>query len=143
MTGTPNPDLRRLDRLVGTWQISGDATGQVRYEWTPGGYFLMQHFDLTYSGRAIRGIELIGHLHPFGGGPGADIQTRGYSFVDGLTLDYVYDLSGDTLTIWGGTRGSPSFYRGTFEGEDALNGGWQWPGGGYTANMTRTKETPT
>jgi hypothetical protein len=29
----PNPDLERLNHLVGTWHVSGDATGQVRYQW--------------------------------------------------------------------------------------------------------------
>jgi hypothetical protein len=64
----PNPDLRSLYRLVGRWQASGDATGQVRHEWTPGGFFLMQHFDLIHDGRGIQGIEVIWHRHPFGGG---------------------------------------------------------------------------
>ena len=83
-------------------------------------------------------MEVIGHLHPFGGQPSPDIHTRVYSFTDGLTLDYVYELEGDTLTIWGGQRGSPAFYRGKFSRDgDAVRGGWQWPGGGYTANMTR------
>lgn len=27
----PNPDLRSLDRLVGTWHISGGAEGIKRY----------------------------------------------------------------------------------------------------------------
>lgn len=134
----PNPDLRSLDRLVGTWQVYGDATGEVRYEWLEGGFFLMQHFDLLHDGRPIRGIEIIGHLHPFGGEPSTDIHTRVYSFADGMTLDYVYELEGDTLTIWAGMKGSPSFYQGTFsEDGRTVTGGWQWPGGGYTADMTR------
>ncbi|WP_019587199.1 hypothetical protein [Deinococcus apachensis] len=133
-----NPDLRSLDRLVGTWQVFGDATGEVRYEWLEGGFFLMQHFDLLHDGRPIRGIEIIGHLHPFGGEPSADIHTRVYDFTNGMTLDYVYELEGDTFTIWAGMRDSPSFYRGTFsEDGRTVTGGWQWPGGGYMADMTR------
>lgn len=135
----PNPDLRSLDRLVGTWQVSGGATGQVRYEWAEGGFFLLQHFDLLHGGHAIRGIEVIGHLHSFGGEPSPDIRARVYSFTEGLTLDYVYELEGDTLTIWGGEKGSPSFYRGTFGGNDTVKGGWQWPGGGYASDMTRVR----
>jgi hypothetical protein len=53
----PNPDLRSLDRLVGTWQVSGEAQGQVRYERSEGGFFLMQHFDLVHGGRKIKGSE--------------------------------------------------------------------------------------
>jgi hypothetical protein len=134
----PNPDLRSLDRLVGTWEVSGDATGRISYAWTEGGFFLMQDFDLIHGGRSIKGIELIGHLHPFEGEPSEDIKTRVYSFTDGMTLDYVYEVTGDTLMIWGGMKGSPSYYQGTFSGDGrTVTGAWHWPGGGYTANMTR------
>lgn len=140
-TPTPNPDLQTLARLIGTWQVSGDAQGQSRYEWAEGGFFLVQHFDLVKDGRPIKGIELIGHLRSLEGEPSEDIWTRVYSYVDGLTLDYVYELDGDTLTIWGGGKGSPAYYRGTFSADDAtVTGGWYWPGGGYTANMTRVTE---
>lgn len=137
-TALPAADLKRLDRLTGTWRVSGDANGQVRYEWAEGGFFLVQHFDLVHDGRPIKGIEMIGHLRPLDGEPSDEIWTRVYSFVDGMTLDYVYDLDGDTLTIWGGYRGSPAYYQGTF-GDDGttVTGAWQWPGGGYSANMTK------
>ena len=29
----PSPDLRSLDRLVGTWDLSEDMRGTVTYEW--------------------------------------------------------------------------------------------------------------
>jgi hypothetical protein len=32
----------------------------------------------------------------------------------GNTLDYVYEVERDTLTIWGGERGSPAYYKGRF-----------------------------
>jgi hypothetical protein len=67
-----------------------------------------------------------------------DIRTRVYSFTDGMTLDYVYELEGETLMIWGGEKGSPMYYKGTFSDDgQTVNGGWNWPGGGYTANMIR------
>ena len=31
-TREPSPDLRRLGRLVGTWELSGDVGGRVTYE---------------------------------------------------------------------------------------------------------------
>jgi hypothetical protein len=34
----PHPDLTSLDRLVGTWAVSGEAEGTVAYEWTEGGF---------------------------------------------------------------------------------------------------------
>ncbi len=136
----PNPDLKSLERLVGTWKVSGGAQGEVRYEWMEGGFFLAQHFDLVHGGRKIKGIEVIGHLQPLGEEPGKEIRTRVYSFLDGLTLDYVYELEGDTLTIWGGEKGSPAYYKGKFSADgNTLTGGWVWPGGGYKTTTTRVK----
>ena len=107
--------------MVGTWKISGAAQGQVRYEWIEGGFFLIQHFDLVHGARKNKGIEVIGRLQQFGEEPGKEIRTRVYSFLDGLTLDYVYEMDDDTLTIWGGERGSPAYYKGQFSGRQHLD----------------------
>src|SRR5215218_8498498 len=121
----PSPDLKRLDRLVGTWELSGDVGGTVTYEWMEGGFFLLQRVDL---GREGSGMEVIGHERGYGAEPSADIKSRFYSST-GDTLDYVYELEGDTLTIWFGEResprttevssatmGTPSRARGTIQG---------------------------
>jgi hypothetical protein len=78
----PNPDLKSLDRLVGT-KVSGEAQGEIRYEWEEGGFFLVQHFDLNHDGHMIKGIEVIGHLQGLGEEPGQEFRTRVYSFLDG------------------------------------------------------------
>lgn len=136
----PNADLKSLDRLVGTWKVTGEAEGEIKYEWAEGGFFLLQHFNLLHGGRKIKGIEVIGHLQGLGETPSKDIQTRVYSYLDGLTLDYVYELEGDTLTIWGGKKGSPAYYKAKFSADgNTLTGGWVWPGGGYTTTTTRVK----
>jgi hypothetical protein len=134
----PHPDLKALDGLVGTWQISGGAQGQVRYDWLEGGFFLLQHVDLEQYGQRIKGIEVIGHERPFGAEPAEDITSRFYDNT-GNTLDYVYELERNTLTIWGGEKGSPAFYKGTFSDDGAtLTGEWVYPGGGgYESNATR------
>ncbi len=134
----PNPDLRSLDRLVGTWEVSGDVRGTVTYEWMEGGFFLIQRVDLEQQdGQRITGIEVIGHERPFGAEPSKEIKSRFYSNT-GDTIDYVYDLEGDTLKIWAGERGSPAYYRGTFSGDgETLSGAWHYPGGGYEAISTR------
>ena len=44
----PDPALKRLERFVGTWKVTGrtlDATqdnvsGRFSFEWLPGGFFL-------------------------------------------------------------------------------------------------------
>ena len=139
-TAQPNPDLKALQRLVGKWKITGDAQGECEYQWMEGGFFLMQQFDMLHGGRRNKGIEIIGHLHPLFGEPSKDIRTRVYSQLDGLTLEYVYELEGDTLTIWGGEKGSPAYFKGTFGKDgDTLTGSWVYPGGGYSTTSTRIK----
>jgi hypothetical protein len=138
---TPNPDLKSLDRLIGTWKQSGGVAGEITYEWMEGGFFLTQRVDLEQYGQKIKGIELIGHLQSFGEEPSKDIKSRFYSFLDGMTLDYVYELEGDTLTIWAGERDSPAFYKGKFSKDgNTLTGEWVYPGGGgYQSTSTRVK----
>ncbi|WP_369023836.1 hypothetical protein [Nocardia cyriacigeorgica] len=134
----PTPELQALDRLVGTWKVSGGAEGTVRYEWMPGRFFLLQHVDLTQYGEPVTGLEVIGNLHPFGEPTGPDVVSRYYDSV-GNTFDYAYELDGDTLTIWGGAKGSPAYYKGTFDAEGTtVTGEWVYPGGGgYASTMTR------
>lgn len=133
----PNPDLKSLDRLVGTWEVSGDTEGTVTYEWVEGGFFLFQHVELGGN----KGLEVIGHEQRFGEASSQDIRSRYYGFSEGETLDYTYELEGDTLTIWSGERGSPAYYQGTFSDDgDTLSGAWHYPGGGgYKATSTRIK----
>jgi hypothetical protein len=77
--------INTMDRLVGTWSISGGAKGQIRFEGMEGQHFLMQHVELEYDGRKIKGIEMIGHLPQPGAQPTPDIHSRSYFFLDGLT----------------------------------------------------------
>jgi hypothetical protein len=135
----PSLGLTNLgERLVGTWEMSGEVSGTVTYEWMEGGFFLIQHVDLEQYGQRIKGIEIIGHERPFGAEPSEEIKSRFYSNM-GDTLDYVYELEGDTLTIWAGEKGSPAYAKGTF-GQDGNTGSGErvYPGGGgYRFTMTR------
>jgi hypothetical protein len=138
---TPDPALRSLGRLVGTWGVSGEARGEVTYEWMEGEFFLIQRVDLEQFGQSSKGLEIIGRERPFGADESSeDIKSRYYD-NQGNTFDYVYELEGDTLTIWGGERGSPAFYKGTFSDDgDTLTGAWVYPGGGgYSSTATRVR----
>ncbi|MFF8956625.1 hypothetical protein [Streptomyces sp. NPDC014894] len=140
-TAAPRPDeqLRRLDRLIGTWRVTGGAEGTVVYRWAEGGFFLVQDVELEQHGERVAGFEVIGRENPFGAEePGADIRSRFYD-NQGHTFDYVYESEGESLTIWGGEKGSPAFYRGVFSPDgDTLSGAWTYPGGGgYASEMTR------
>ena len=136
----PNQDLKPFGRLIGTWKQSGELDGEITYEWAPGGFFLIQRVDFIHGENKIKGMEIIGHEIQFGTEPSEEIKSRFYSFLDGMTLDYVYKMEGDTLTIWGGEKGSSAYYKGTFsEDGNTLSGGWTYPDGGYEAVSTRVK----
>ncbi|GAA3219637.1 hypothetical protein ACFP63_15720 [Oerskovia jenensis] len=134
----PSAGLRALDRLVGTWRVTGGAEGEVTYEWMEGGYFLLQRVRLVQFGQEVAGLEVIGNLHPFGEPVGDDVVSRFYDSL-GNTLDYVYELAGDRLTIWAGAKGGPAYFEGLFDADgDSVVGEWVYPGGGgYASTMTR------
>ena len=136
----PSVALQRVGKtLLGTWKLTGGAEGEIRYEWAEGGFFLIQHVDLTV-GRKIKGIEIIGHLQRVGENPSEEIWTRFYSFYDGLTLDYVYELDGKTLSIWFMKKGSDNRYKAEFSKDgNSFKGAWAWPGGGYEVTGIRIK----
>jgi hypothetical protein len=80
--------LENLDRLVGTWDLSGEVRGRIRYERMEGGFFLIQHVDkLLYAGRTIKGIEIIGRQHLMGKEPSREIRSR---FVTTQLFDPVF-----------------------------------------------------
>jgi hypothetical protein len=130
-----DPALQALTRLVGTWKITGGHEGTVTYRWL-NDFFLQQDVHLGDT----HGFEIIGRERRLMAEPSADIKSRYYG-DDGSTLDYTYELDGDTLTIWAGDRGSPAFYRGTFgPGGRTLTGAWVYPGGGgYDSNAERVE----
>ena len=129
--------LHTLDRLVGTWAVDGGTSsgtsGTIRYEWMEDDAFLVQHVDLVAAdGQVTRGVEYIGW------DAGTQTLTSHFFGSSGEILEYTYDLTGDTLTIWFGGPDSPPKFVGTFDATGNRNtGGWQWPGGGYESNMTR------
>jgi hypothetical protein len=136
----PHPDLDGLHRLVGTWRLSGEAQGTIEYEWAEGGFFLLQHVDIVHDGKRISGIEIIGRQYRLVGEPSAEIASRFYSYLDGLTLDYTYELWDDTLTIWFGDRESSHYYRAVISPDgNTMVGAWQWPGGGYRVTAKRSR----
>jgi len=136
----PYPGLKSLNKLVGTWKVPGpDIDGQVTYEWMEGGFFLMQHVDLIHNGRKIKGLEIIGYERGFGATePGKDITSHLFDNAGNL-FEYVWEVDDDTLTIWGGSKGSPAFYKGYWSDDgNTLTGSWVYPGGGgYESTVIR------
>lgn len=142
---TPNPVLRRLNRLVGTWNLrgrdfdtSGEITGQVTFEWLAGGFFLIQHFYINYIGQEIKGIEVIGY------DPANDTFPSHIFDNSGNHLQYTYEVSDATITIWAGPKGSPTHMEGKVsEDGSTFSGRWihgtDFPGTGYEFTGTRVR----
>jgi hypothetical protein len=105
-----------------------------------GKFFLIQYVDLEQAGHRVKGIEIIGHERLFGAAEESeDIKSRFYD-SEGNTLDYVYEMNGNTLTIWGGEKGSPAFCTTRLSDDgNSVTGSWVWPGGGYSYSGTRVK----
>jgi len=138
LPATPDPALRRLDPLVGTWEVSGSLVhGRVRFAWMEGGYFLVQHVELEQPDRTITGVEYIGYDE--------DTDTLRSHFMTsfGANFTYTWDLVGRELHTWFGDKDSANRFHGTLSDDgDRYEGTWQWPDGrggtgGYTATAIR------
>ena len=140
----PDPALKRLDILVGRWELKGrtldtsedNITGWVNFEWLPGGFFLEARGEIDFMGTKVQSLEILGydpetHIFP------ANV----YSDMDGKVTQYYWDIQGDTVTHW--TEGSK--YTGPLsEDGNTLSGGWRPQEGNegnpestYDAVMTR------
>ena len=132
----PNPSLRQLDRLVGNWDISGGfLEGATAFEWMEGGFFMIQRVDAEAGGRTIRGTEYIGYDE--------DTKTLRSHYMDihGANFTYTWEVDEEAVRTWFGERDSTNFFVGHFSEDGAsYSGAWKWPGGGYSATMSRRKQ---
>ncbi len=142
----PNPALKRLQALVGTWRITGrtldseddNISGEVTIEWLPGGFFLQQRGEIGFKNLRVESLEIIGY------DPATDtFPSYVYSSVNGVPSSYYWNVAGDSIAHW--TDGAK--YTGTFsEGGKVLSGGWRPEDGkestsnvAYDATMTRVE----
>lgn len=124
----PDPALRRIDVLVGTWNVTGrtldaaddNVSGRISFEWLPGGFFLQQRIELDFMGFPIRGLEIIGY------DPARDVfPSTVYSSMVGVPLAYEWDVRGNDVTIRTEFGGGAT-YTGTFAGDgNGMAGGWR------------------
>jgi hypothetical protein len=131
--------LDQFAPLIGRWRLSGDAEGEMTYRWADAERrFLFQDFDIHVFGRHHRGLEVIGHLQDINQAPSPEIWSRAYMFNSGLTLDYVYEMTGPGLTIWFRNKGSDNAMRGRVSPDGRhMEAAWEWPGGGYRIAASR------
>ncbi|MES2110227.1 MAG: hypothetical protein V4577_15825 [Bacteroidota bacterium] len=128
----PNPELHKLDRLVGIWNVSGEVCGQVSYSWMEGGFFLVQYVDIEGE----KGLEFIGYDEDSGA-----LKSH-YFDGDGKVLEYNYDITDTDHII---TIDMPHI-QGSFHGKysnngNTISGRWYWKQGdeemGYRAIFNR------
>jgi len=121
----PDPALKRLEKLVGTWSIKGrtldskedNISGQTTFEWLPGGFFLQQRIEMNFMGMKIHSLELIGY------DPSSQaFSSSVYSNMWGSAIPYQWDLQDNILKI--SMEGAK--FRGTFsEDGNTFSGGWR------------------
>lgn len=136
----PNPALKALDVMVGTWDLSGrdfttneEIRGQSTFEWLEGGFFLVHRFSINYAERTFTGVEYIGYDEK-----SRHLKTHVFANQSPEPFEYTWEVDKNSFTNWFGDVGSENRYQGTFgEDHNTLIGQWEWPGGGYEATMTR------
>ena len=105
----PDPALKRLEPLVGTWRLKGHAigsdeysiTGVTTFKWLhldgndlDTGFFLQQDMEMDYAGKPISAHELIGY-NPMT----KAFSSHVYSNVAPDPWPYEWDMQGDRWTI--------------------------------------------
>jgi hypothetical protein len=122
----PDPALKRLDKLVGSWTFTGrtldseedNISGRLTYEWLPGGFFLQQRIELDFAGLDIKSLELIGYDPSTGA-----FSSHAYSNLFGAPVPYKWDLRDDVLTI--SLEGQASFEGRFSDDGNSFSGGWR------------------
>ncbi|WP_381790947.1 hypothetical protein [Streptomyces niveus] len=130
---TPHPALRRLDGLVGEWDMwaAGHRAGPVRTEfaWLEGGALLVQRADA--GPETVLPPEWQGHA------PFPTTMVTGYDdtadefttlYADGRGVARVYRTS-LTARVWKQWRAAPGFHQrftATFDEDgETIRGGWE------------------
>lgn len=126
----PDPALKRLDRLVGTWSMKGHLVGSdveniiglARFQWLEGGFFLQQDVEIDFAGMfKVISRELIGY----------DPESKAFashvfSNMSPLALPYKWDVQGNTLKISVSYGALDATFEGKFSRDGkSFSGGWR------------------
>ncbi len=133
----PNPELKKLDKLVGVWNVSGETCGQVCFSWMEGGFFLIQYVDLE----GTKGLEFIGYDEVSG-----TLKSH-YFDNDGKVLEYTYKVSETDHIVSINMPGITGRFNGKFNNDGTvITGSWQWKQDGmdlgYKAILTKIDHNP-
>lgn len=135
----PDPALKRLDILVGTWSLRGrtldseadNVIGMTTFDWLPGGFFLRQTFEADYWGLKIQSIEIISY------DPKSDtFPSTVYTNAYGLPLPYRWDVRGRNVIYTTDLAGGAKMTAKLSEDGKTFTGGWRPnPGDGSRNNV--------
>ena len=135
----PDPALKRLDRLVGTWSMEGNLVGsddrnirgQTTFRWLPGGFFLEQRMHLDFMGMPIDALELIGY------DPETDtFPSTVYANMASEPLPYRWEVEGEKVSISVKHGPMDSTFTGSWHEDGTFSGGWRPnPGADETVNV--------
>jgi hypothetical protein len=124
---TPNSALKRLDALVGDWEMEGPnpfdpaavLRGRANFEWLEGRRFLVQRWNVEHPDFPD-GIAIIGYDDSTGDYSQHYFDSRGVSRI------YKMSLSAGVWRLW---RDDPDFaqrFTGTFEDNgNTIKGRWE------------------
>lgn len=128
MLPEPDPALKRLDGLVGTWSIKGhtldskvdNVSALTTFEWLSGGFFLKQSFEADFMGMKIQSLEVIYY------DPESDtFPSLVYSNLAGVPIPYKYDVKGKNVTITTDLAGGAKMTGKISEEGNTFSGGWR------------------
>ena len=137
-TPKPDPALRRLDRLVGTWKMEGHALGakeanikgETTFKWLAGGFFLVQDMRMDYAGQPISSHELIGY-----DAKSEAFSSNVYSNMASEPWPYTWDIQGDDIVIAIKKPPMDATFKGKFSSDgQSWSGGWR-PNSGADAEV--------
>ncbi|MGD9738741.1 MAG: DUF1579 family protein [Bauldia sp.] len=129
---SPDPALRRLERLVGVWEMKGrpvgaaedTITGMTTFKWlghNGSSFFLQQDMDMDYDGLPIKSHELIGFSPKM-----KTFASTVYSNMSPEPLPYQWDIQGDSITIAVKYGAMDAKFTGTFAADGrSFSGGWR------------------
>lgn len=141
----PDPALKRLEPLVGTWKLEGHEVGSeeanikgtTRFQWlhkdeaAGTGFYLQQDMEMDYAGNRIVAHELIGY----------NPRTKAFSsyVYQNMAAEpwpYEWDMRGDEWTISIKLGAIDSTFKGRLSADgNCFTGGWRPnPGADEKAN---------
>jgi hypothetical protein len=135
-TTAASADLERLNPFVGVWKTEGEMrtdpnaparfTAMDTYEWLPGGYFLLHHFDADMPDGKVQGIEVIGYSPETNSYPMHSFDNSGKASIMQARLEQdTWTFIGESMRFTGGFHDDGKVFAGLWESRSGEGAAWQ------------------